>query len=70
MGLSDKIKATAKAAGDNLQAAAEQVTGEDKLHTKVMDAAADLKDKAQDVAGDLGDKAKDVAGDQIGRAHV
>jgi uncharacterized protein YjbJ (UPF0337 family) len=72
MGLDDKTSAAAKAVEGKLQAAAGELTGDEKLklegeakqlQAKVIDAAGDLKDKVQDVAGDLSEKAHDVAGD-------
>jgi uncharacterized protein YjbJ (UPF0337 family) len=72
MALNDKINAAAKAAEGQLQSAAGELTGDERLkregegkqlQAKVMDAAGDLKDKVQDVAGDLGEKAQEVAGD-------
>jgi uncharacterized protein YjbJ (UPF0337 family) len=72
MGLNDKINAAAKSAEGQLQSAAGELTGDERLklegegkqlQAKVMDAAGDLKDKVQDVAGDLGDKAQEIAGD-------
>jgi uncharacterized protein YjbJ (UPF0337 family) len=78
MGLDDKTSASAKAAEGKLQAAAGELTGDEKmklegeakqLQAKVIDAAGDLKDKVQDVAGDLSEKAHDVAGDLSEMAH-
>ena len=72
MGLDDKINAAAKDREGRVQAAAGELTGDERmklegdakqLQAKVIDAAGDLKDKAQDVAADLLDKAQDVAGD-------
>jgi uncharacterized protein YjbJ (UPF0337 family) len=72
MGLTDKISAAAKSAEGHLQAAAGEISGDERmklegegkqLQAKVMDAAGDLKDKALDVVTDLGGKAQDLAGD-------
>jgi uncharacterized protein YjbJ (UPF0337 family) len=64
MTLEDKIKATAKDAEGRLQAAAGDITGDDKMKVEgqakqvqahVMDAAGTLKDKVQQAAASVGE---------------
>jgi uncharacterized protein YjbJ (UPF0337 family) len=70
MSLEDKIRATAKDAEGKLQAAAGELTGDDKLkvegeakqvQAKVIDAAGDLKDKVADAADAVGDALKGLS---------
>ncbi|WP_094555656.1 CsbD family protein [Synechococcus sp. 1G10] len=71
MSLDDKIRATAKDTEGKLQAAAGELTGDDRLKTegeakqlqaKVMGAAGDLKDQVQGAAGAIGDAIKGLGG--------
>ena len=71
MSLEDKIKATAKDAEGRLQAAAGEVTGDDKMKAEgqakqvqahLMDAAGSLKDKVKHAAEAVGDAIEDLTG--------
>ncbi len=69
MSLEDKIKAAAKDAEGKLQAAAGEVTGDDRMklegeakqvQASAMNAAGDLKDKAASLLDGLKDAANDA----------
>ncbi|MFI0403836.1 MAG: CsbD family protein [Cyanobium sp.] len=71
MSLEDKIKATAKDAEGRLQAAAGDITGDDRMKAEgeakqvqshLMDAGGALKDKVQQAAASVGDAIDDLAG--------
>ncbi|KEF42811.1 MAG: hypothetical protein ER33_04550 [Cyanobium sp. CACIAM 14] len=71
MSLEDKIRATVKGAEGKLQAAAGELSGDERLQAegeakqleaKVMEAAGDLKDKAREAAGAIGEAIKDLGG--------
>ena len=71
MSLEDKIKATAKDAEGRLQAAAGDITGDDRMKAEgeakqvqphLMDAAGALKDKVQQAAASVGEAIDDLAG--------
>lgn len=71
MSLEDKVKAAAKNAEGRLQAAAGDITGDDRMKAEgeakqvqshVMDAAGSLKDKVQQAAASVGDAIDDLAG--------
>jgi uncharacterized protein YjbJ (UPF0337 family) len=73
MSLEDKIRATAKDAEGKLQAAAGDLTGDDRLKAEgeakqlqadVIDAAGILKDKAQQAASAVGDALDSLTGKQ------
>lgn len=69
MSLEDKIKASAKDAEGRLQAAAGEVTGDDRMKAEgqakqvqahLMDAAGALKDKVKQAAEAVGDAIEDL----------
>jgi len=71
MSLEDKIKATAKDAEGRLQAAAGDITGDDRMkaegeakqvQAQLMDAAGTVKDKVQQAAASVGDAIEGIAG--------
>jgi uncharacterized protein YjbJ (UPF0337 family) len=71
MSIEDKIKATAKDAEGRLQAAAGDITGNDRMKAEgetkqvqshLMDAAGALKGKVQQAAAAVGDAIDDLAG--------
>ncbi len=71
MSLEDKLKATAKDAEGRLQAAAGDITGDDKLKAEgqakqvqahLMDAAGALKDKVHQAAESVGDAIEGLTG--------
>jgi len=71
MSLEGKVKATAKDAEGRLQAAAGDITGDDRMKAEgeakqvqshLMDAAGALKDKVQQAAASVGDAIDDLAG--------
>ena len=73
MNFEDKIKATAKDAEGRLQAAAGEITGDDRLkaegeakqvQAQLMDAAGTVKDKVQQVAASVGDAIDGLAGNK------
>jgi uncharacterized protein YjbJ (UPF0337 family) len=73
MSLEDKIKASAKDTEGRLQAAAGDLTGDDKMKAEgqakqvqasLMDAAGALKDKVQHAAESVGDAINDLTGKQ------
>lgn len=73
MSLEDKIKATAKNAEGRLQAAAGDITGDDRMKAEgeakqvqshLMDAASTLKDKFQQAAASVCDAIDGLAGKQ------
>ena len=71
MSIEDKIKATAKDAEGRLQAAAGDITGDDRMKAEgeakqvkshLMDAAGALKDKVQQAASAVSDAIDDLGG--------
>jgi uncharacterized protein YjbJ (UPF0337 family) len=73
MSLEDKIRATAKDAEGKLQAAAGELTGDDRLKAEgeakqlqadVIDAAGTLKDKAQQAASAVSEALDSLTGKQ------
>ena len=71
MSLEDKIKATAKDAEGKLQAAAGELTGDEKMklkgeakqvQAKMMDASENLKDAAANAADAVGDSLRGKTG--------
>lgn len=73
MTLEDKIRATAKDAEGRLQAAAGDLTGDERMQAEgeakqvqahLMDAAGTVKDKVQQVAASVGDAIDGLSGQQ------
>jgi uncharacterized protein YjbJ (UPF0337 family) len=71
MSLEDKIRASARDAEGKLQAAAGELSGNDRLkaegeakqlQAKVMGAAGDLKDKARQAASGIGEAIQELGG--------
>jgi len=71
MSLEDKIKTTAKDAEGRLQAAAGEITGDERMtaegeakqvQAQLMDAAGTLKDKVQQAAASVGEALDGLAG--------
>jgi uncharacterized protein YjbJ (UPF0337 family) len=71
MSLTDKIKSSAKDAEGRLQAAAGDITGDDRMKAEgqakqvqahLMDAAGSLKDKVQQAAESVGDAIENLTG--------
>lgn len=73
MSLEDKVRATAKEAEGKLQAAAGELSGDEKMkeqgeakqvQAQVIATAGTLKDKAHEAAGPLGDALDQLTGKQ------
>jgi len=73
MSLEDKVKAAAKNAEGRLQAAAGDITGDERMKAEgeakqvqshLMDAAGTLKDKVQQAAASVGEAIDGLAGKQ------